>query len=533
MPTLNWIGKEAVIKHHLGLPYHTIEDVPELSCGQMDLGNLVLQGDNLLALKALLPYYSGRVKCIYIDPPYNTGNEGWIYNDNVSSPIIREWLGKVVGKEGETLDRHDRWLCMMYPRLALLKDFLTEDGSIFVSIDDNEVATLRLIMDEIFGVNNFVANVIWRSSDASNNDAKTFSVDHNHTLVYSRTSKWVSKLLARTEEKNAHYKNPDNDPRGPWFAGNLSSPNPRPNLRYVVTSPNGIQIAPPANGWRWKEDRMKEMIDRGEIVFSADGSRLIRKTYLIDQRGLAPSTLWADIEETGHNRNAKYELKKLFPENDTSELFKTPKPPKFIEKILNIATNPGDIILDSFAGSGTTAHAVINLNRADPSQPARRFILIELEEKIAKDVTAERIRRVISSSSKVNTQECHPEGFKFCTLGKPLFDKNGVIDDGMDFESLARHVFFTETGRPLPVNTTFTSPFIGEADGVGVYLLFGGISGTKTINKQNVLTRTVLAQLPQHDGPKVIYCAGSRLSQERLQAERIVIRQIPYEIKVA
>ncbi len=308
MPTLDWIGKQAVVNHHQEVPYHLLRDVPELGCGPADSGNLIVEGDNLTALKALLPYYAGQVKCIYIDPPYNTGNEGWVYNDNVNSPEIKAWLGKVVGKEAEDLSRHDKWLCMMYPRLKLLREFLREDGSIWVSLDDNEVHSLRFIMDEIFGSDKFVADVIWRSSDSSNNDAKTFSVDHNHTVVYSRSPGWLSGLLPRNEETDAHYKNPDKDPRGPWFSGNLSSPNPRPNLRYNVISPSGSQISPPPNGWRWKESTMQEMIDSGEIVFSSTGDRLIKKTYLADQKGLAPSTLWADIDETGHNRNAKSRL---------------------------------------------------------------------------------------------------------------------------------------------------------------------------------------------------------------------------------
>ncbi|HPU19976.1 MAG TPA: site-specific DNA-methyltransferase, partial [Alicycliphilus sp.] len=187
MPTLNWIGKDAVVKHHKDVPFRLLEPDAALSCGAAGSGNLIVQGDNLHALKALLPRYAGQVKCIYIDPPYNTGNEGWVYNDNVNSPEIRRWLGEVVGKEGETLDRHDRWLCMMYPRLVLLKQFLREDGAIFVSIDDNEVGTLRLLMDEIFGSGNFVANVIWQKKYAVANDHKTIAPMHDFVLVYQRS----------------------------------------------------------------------------------------------------------------------------------------------------------------------------------------------------------------------------------------------------------------------------------------------------------------------------------------------------------
>ncbi|TXI76055.1 MAG: site-specific DNA-methyltransferase, partial [Flavobacteriales bacterium] len=326
MPTLHWIGKDKVINHHREVPYKVLEhgygfDADTGKCQEATgSGNRIIQGDNLEALKSLLPQYEGKVKCIYIDPPYNTGNEGWVYNDNVNDPRIKKWLGEVVGKEGEDLSRHDKWLCMMYPRLVLLHKLLAEDGSIWVSMDDNEQANLKLIMDEIFGSGHFIGDVIWRSSDASNNDAKTFSVDHNHTLVYAKSKEWQPNRLTRTEDDNAHYKNPDNDPRGSWFAGNVSSPNPRANLRYVLTTPNGNKIEPPKNGWRWSSERMAEMIERKEVIFSDAETRIVKKTFLSDQKGITPSTNWWDIEETGHNRNAKYELLKIFDEQSSSEV---------------------------------------------------------------------------------------------------------------------------------------------------------------------------------------------------------------------
>jgi len=236
MPTLNWIGKEAVVKHHKEVPFRLLEPVPELSLpsssargagGEGDQGgNLIVQGDNLHALKALLPRYAGQVKCIYIDPPYNTGNEGWVYNDNVNSPEIRRWLGEVVGKEGETLDRHDRWLCMMYPRLVLLRQFLREDGAIFVSIDDNEVATLRLLMDEIFGKRNFVETVIWEKNYAPKASARHFSEAHDYVVVYAfNADRWVRNLVPRSDKQDKLYRNPDNDPRGNWRPNNLAARN--------------------------------------------------------------------------------------------------------------------------------------------------------------------------------------------------------------------------------------------------------------------------------------------------------------------
>lgn len=280
MPTLNWIGKDAVVRHHKDVPFRLLEPVPELSCGEAhgaDSGNLIVQGDNLHALKALLPRYAGQVKCIYIDPPYNTGNEGWAYNDNVNSPEIRRWLGEVVGKEGETLDRHDRWLCMMYPRLVLLKQFLREDGAIFVSIDDNEVATLRLLMDEIFGAKNFVATVLWQKVYSPKNSARHLSEDHDYVVVYAAGADiWAPKLLPRTDEQNAAYKNPDRDPRGIWKTSDLSARNYYSEGTYAVTSPSGRVIEAPPKGryWTISKDRFEELDRDNRIWWGKDGNAI-------------------------------------------------------------------------------------------------------------------------------------------------------------------------------------------------------------------------------------------------------------------
>ena len=329
----------------------------------------LIEGDNLHALTVLNYTHAGAIDVIYIDPPYNTGNKDFKYNDRF---IDRE--------DGY---RHSKWLSFMDKRLRLAKNLLKDSGVIFISIDDNEQAQLKLLCDEIFGEENFVANVIWRSADSSNNDVKQFSLDHNHTLIYSKQSNWRPNSIERTEDNNQHYKNPDNDPNGPWFSGNVSSPNPRKNLQYTLTAPNGNQIEPPTKGWRWSIDRMNEMRER-----------IIKKTYLKDQKGLAPSSLWWNIEETGHNRNAKYELIKLFPELNTSELFSTPKPTKFINKILRLSTQKSAKVLDFFAGSGTTLHAVMALNAEDGGQ--RECILVtNNENNICEEVTYERNKRVI------------------------------------------------------------------------------------------------------------------------------------------
>ncbi len=535
MPTLNWIGKQAVVKHHKEVPFRLLEPAPELSCGAAQgraSGNLIVQGDNLHALKALLPRYAGQVKCIYIDPPYNTGNEGWVYNDNVSSPEIRKWLGEVVGKEGETLDRHDRWLCMMYPRLVLLKQFLREDGAIFISIDDNEVATLRLLMDEIFGRTCFVASVVWRSSDNSNNDAKQFSIDHNHLVIYSRNLDWRPNRVGNSEAKRSHFKNPDNDPRGPWFDGNpLNSPKPRPNLKFDLISPQGYVIHPPSNGWRWSRETIEKKLQSGEIRFTADGKAIRRRTYLADMEALPPSTLWIELEETAHNRQAKSELKAIFSELLASELFSTPKPARFLQRILELATDKDSLILDSFAGSGTTAHAVLKQNVEDGG--SRRFILVEMDAGIAQNVTAERVKRVAQGYTNAKGQAVAGlgGGFQFCRLStEPLFDADGQIRSDVPFAQLAEFVWFAETGTGFEGRAD--SPLLGVHEGRAVYLLYNGILKDKSMAGGNVLTGAVFDALPPFAGPKVIYAAACRLGGARLAREGISFKQTPYALEV-
>ena len=539
MPTLNWIGKEAVVNHHQQVPFHLLKDVPDLSCGDPGSGNLIVEGDNLTALKALLPYYAGQVKCIYIDPPYNTGNEGWAYNDNVNSPVIREWLGKVVGKEGETLDRHDRWLCMMYPRLALLREFLREDGAIFISLDDNEIQALRYVMDEIFGANNFISTVIWQKVYSPKNSARHFSEDHDYVAVYSKNADtWKPNLVPRSEDQDSAYKNRDNDPRGPWKTGDLSARNFFSKGTYSITCPSGRVISAPPTGmyWRVSKDKFEELDRDNRIWWGKDGSAIPQiKRFLTEvKQGVVPQTLWF-YSDVGHTQDAKKELVSVMDFKDSESVFITPKPTRLIERILQIATNPGDLILDSFAGSGTTGHAVLKMNAAAPDALSRRFIMVEMDEKIAQEITKERVRRVAEGYTDAKGEEVPGlgGGFRFCQLGDPLFDETGAIRSSVKFAELARHVYFTETGEPLPRERVPNSPFLGECRGVGIYLLFNGILGDKSASGGNMLTRAVLAKLPPFDGPKVIYCTGCLLGRDRLATEQIVIRQTPYEIKTA
>jgi site-specific DNA-methyltransferase (adenine-specific)/adenine-specific DNA-methyltransferase len=537
MPTLNWIGKDAVVNHHHQVPFHLLKDVPELACGDPGSGNLIVQGDNLVALKALLPYYAGQIKCIYIDPPYNTGNEGWIYNDNVNSPLIREWLGKAVGKEAEDLSRHDKWLCLMYPRLSLLRQFLREDGAIFVSLDDNEISSLRFAMDEIFGQQNFATMIIWEKNYAPKASAKYLSENHDYVAVYAKSiEKWQRNLLPRSEKQDKAYKNPDNDPRGLWRPNNLAARNPYSLGTYSITCPSGRVIPGPPKGsyWRVSKQKFEEMDRDGRIWWGKDGNNVpAPKIFLTEvKQGVVPMTIWT-YSEAGHTQDAKKQLLDVLPQ--AAEVFSTPKPTQLIERIARLASNPGDLILDSFAGSGTTGNAVLNLNKATLDSKPRRFIMVEIESKIARDITAERVKRVAQGYTNAKGEKVEGLGgsFRFCELGETLFDEHGQIKPSVRFADLARHVYFTETGEPLPRERVLKSPLIGECRGVGIYLLFNGILGDKSANGGNILTRGVLAQLPSFDGQKVIYCAGCLLGKDRLQAERITIRQTPYEIKVS
>ena len=526
MPTLEWIGKDKVINHHQEVPFRVLErkysyDKNGMQEDNKDIDNMIIHGDNLEALKALLPRYEGRINCIYIDPPYNTGNEGWCYNDNVNDYKIRKWLGEVVGKEGEDLSRHDKWLCMMYPRLKLLHKLLAQDGAIFISIDDNEQANLKLICDEIFGAQCFVCDLIWRSADSSNNDAKQFSGDYNHTLIYSKTAGWQPQKFERKEENNKHYKNPDNDLRGAWFSGNVSSPNPRENLRYNIISPNGTIIHPPKNGWRWSQERMKEMIEDEMVVFSEDQSRIIKKTFLKDQVGIVPSNIWWDVEDTGHNRNAKYELLKIFSELNSSQVFKTPKPTKFIEKIIQLFPSEDLIVLDSFAGSGTTAHAILNMNKQDNAN--RKFILVEMED-YAENITAERVKRIVSGYGVgKNAVEGTGGSFSYYELGEPLLLDAEHLNEAVDIGEIKEYIWFMETKKPYAFADNGNVYFLGNHNQIAYYFYYA-------LNQICTLDYDFLGTIPDKADGYVIYADRCALSDSELIKRGITFKKIPRDI---
>ena len=542
MPSLNWIGKDAVVKHHKDVPFRLLESVPELSCGDAGNGNLIVQGDNLHALKSLLPRYAGQVKCIYIDPPYNTGNEGWAYNDNVNSPEIRKWLGEVVGKEGETLDRHDRWLCMMYPRLVLLRQFLREDGAIFVSIDDNEVATLRLLMDEIFGAGNFVAQFEWQKAYSPRMDAKLVSWDHDHVVAYGKSNAIALNRL-RFVQNSAQFANIDQTTgksyrRRQWRKeGSGAKREDRPNLFYELTAPDGTPILPvrpdgSEGRWRGQRSYFEELTAAGEIEWLKQAGiwQIYVKQFADNESTMPPSTWWTS-ENFGHNHEAAEEIRDILG----AQAFATPKPTRLIQRILQIATDKDSLILDSFAGSGTSGHAVLKQNAEDGG--TRKFILVEMDGNIAKNVTAERVKRVSQGYTNAKGDAVpglSPAGggFQFCNLSKePLFTPQGQIRDDVTFAQLAEFVWFSETGTGY-VGTAGSSPFLGTHEGRAIYLLYNGILKDKSVGGGNVLTAAVFDILPPFAGPKTIYAAACRLGAPRLQREQIVFKQTPYALEV-
>lgn len=528
MPTLNWIGKEAVVKHHKDVPFRLLEPVPELSCGPADSGNLIVQGDNLHALKALLPRYAGQVKCIYIDPPYNTGNEGWVYNDNVNSPEIRKWLGEVVGKEGETLDRHDRWLCMMYPRLVLLKQFLADDGVILVSLDDVESGHLRLLMDEIFGFSNRIATIAWNTRNTDNRIKTYLSPDHEHIFVYGKTGS--SKIEGRVIDRS-DFKNPDHDPRGPYVTDPLkgkATASERPNLHsYNMEQPGtkNIWTPDPTKGWITDYAGYKKLLAEDRIWWppNPETGWPRKKRFLTEtQERMPASSFWAEFKTQSGAR----ELDDILDER----VFAFPKPLSLIQRIVSYCAPPGSIVMDSFAGTGTSAHAVLKQNAEDGGN--RRFILVEMDEHIAQNVTAERVKRVANgyTNAKAQTVEGLGSGFQFCRLSaEPLFDADGQIRSDVKFAQLAEFVWFAETGTGF--TGTADSPLLGIHEGRAIYLLYNGILKDKSVAGGNVLTGPVLEVLPKFAGSKVIYAAANRLGA-RTAREGITFKQTPYALEV-
>ena len=530
MPRLHFKGKIFVENHHLAVPFHELVPVREKGLSEKASlrDNLVVHGDNLAALKSLLPTYHGKVKCVYIDPPYNTGNEGWAYNDNVNSPLMRDWLGRVVDRDD--LTRHDKWCCMMLPRLKLLRELLREDGAIFVSIDDNEVHHLRSLMDEVFGEENFVATVIWEKVYSPKSSAKYFSENHDFVVAYAKSKELFKRnLLPRTEEADARYRNPDDDPRGPWKSSDLSARNPYSKGTYAITCPGGRIIDGPPAGrfWSVSEDSFGELDRDDRIWWGSDDNQVpaIKRFLAEVQPGLVPETIWT-YQEVNHTQGAKKTLLQIFPENLPDF---TSKPFELIQRMVLLSTDPDSIVLDSFAGSGTTAHAVLAQNQEDGGN--RRFILVECED-YADTITGERVRRVIQGVPNAK-DEALKDGlggtFSYFELGSPMQQESLLDGSNLPpWEKLASYIFFTATGQEFdPAETNRETGFVGRTASHDVYLFYEpDIDELKDL----ALSLEMARDLPDESRRKLVFAPTKYLDREFLHKYRIDFQQLPFQI---
>jgi len=586
-------GKEFVFNHHLTVPFRPLEMHPDKGIGEPSLdGNLIIHGDNLHALKALLPTHAAKVDCIFIDPPYNTGNEGWSYNDNVNSPMIREWFERTVGLDDGL--RRDKWCAMMWPRLRLLHELLAYNGSFWMTLDENEVAHARCILDEIFGEENFVDTVIWQKNYAPKPTAQYFSSDHDYLLVYAKNKEvWRPGLFQRTEAMRARYTNPDNDKNGDWKPADLSARNPYSEGRYSITTPSGRVIPGPPNGryWAISEKRLKELDDAGEIWWGEDGNNIPAvKTYLSRVRdGAVPQTLWT-YKQAGHTQDAKKELIRIFSELSDSQ-FITPKPTKLLERIVEIAAGPDALVLDSFAGSGTTGHAVLAANARDDGR--RRFILVE-GEGYANTLTAERIRRVINGYSYSGSQkvELHRETltwtklkdvaalyekvqrcetfdgpkfdriktevkdnalvvtgerevdetapglggtFTYCTLGTPIEMDALLTGAGLpSVQSMAALLYHTATAKPFDAAPSADAPDIGDGvtrlgEGAGrtLWLIYKPDLEWLKSGAAALTLARARAIAASAPGDHLVFAPAKFVSRELLAAEKLAVEYAP------
>ena len=566
MPVLDFKGKQHIYAHHMTVPYRPL--IPDAGRSLNPAGaddNLVIHGDNLDALKALLPRYAGRVKCIYIDPPYNTGKEGWVYNDNVSSALMQEWLKQNGSIDGEDLERHDKWLCMMWPRLHLLKELLSEDGAIFVSIDDNEVHRLRCVMDEIFGEENFIGSFVWEGT--GKNDAHFISVSHDYVLCYAQRfeslkaneNRWralkegVDKIyriadrlckrhgddfdrasdelkkwfasLNRRDKSRAHKHYNRIDEKGVYFPGDISWPGGG-GPRYEVLHPRTDRPTKiPSRGWVFPDpEKMQRAIEEDRVYFGPDESRVPNlKRYLRETDHQVLTSVFYQDRRAAHKR-----LVKILPDVN----FEYPKDERIIGRILEVVTSENDIVLDSFAGSGTTGHAVLSLNKEDGGK--RKFILVECED-YADAVTAERLRSVINGVAK-DGQDGLEGSFTYCTLGAPIELEGMLTGDALpSWSSLAAYLLHMATGIS-----------IGEADltqrdqdGLfhsaerNYYLLYKAdieyLRGNDAILNEERAKRIANRSL-QEDKHAVVFGSGKYIGQRELSGMRITFCQLPYEL---
>lgn len=540
MPTLDFKGKQHIYSHHLTVPYRPLELDESRSCNPPACGgkeggtddNLIIHGDNLHALKALLPRYANRIKCIYIDPPYNTGNEKWCYNDNVNSPLMQKWLDQNSPIDGEDLERHDKWLCMMWPRLHLLKELLTEDGVIFISIDDNEQHHLRLLMDEIFGERNFFAVLTRRAMHTVRNSSKDFNLNADYTLVYAKEKSWFgedkSRYIRHIVDKSASYPYDDNDGRGKYKFDPISARNYYEP--YTFTFENGVEWHPPSGRYpSYSKDTLRWMERDGRIDFS--GSEPRAKRYLAEvQEGQPPDAVLSP-EFVGFNAEGTKELRKIFGQGG---VFAQPKPVKFVKFLLELLRSKDAIVLDSFAGSGTTAHAVLALNKEDGGN--RKFILIECEDYVD-TITAERIRRVINGVD-IAKDEVLQQGlggsFTYCTLGEPIDTEGLLTGEALPaYETLAGYIAYVATGSSFKDIARRADYFFGETDTLLFYLIYEPSLEFLESNRSALDGKraTQIAKRCKSTGKKAyVYAAQKFMGQKELTAMGITFCQLPYHI---
>lgn len=539
MPTIQFKGKSFVQNHHLAVPYHQL--VPQKDKSLTDKlslhDNIIVHGDNLLALKALLPTYAGKVKCIYIDPPYNTGNEGWIYNDKVNSPLIKEWIGKIVGKDEEDFTRHDKWLCMMMPRLKLLRELLSDDGVIIINIENNEYANLKLLSDEIFGINNYVGTYIWRKKEGGGQTKDAFITEHEYVLIYQKRSdfKWIDEVI---ESDGGNFNKEDEGGKyklvklAKW--GNTARKEDRPKMHFPILATDGMKvlpIAPDGNPGRWRvgRARMDALISDNLVEFQKHNGYWVayEKIYytgdevdVIKERSI--------IYDLTNTADASKQLTEIFGVKDK---FDTPKPIELVKYFLTYTTNKDSIILDSFAGSGTTAQAALELNKEDGGN--RKFILVEMED-YADKITAERVRRVIKGvpNSKNELVKSGLGGtFSYFDLGNPI--ETEAILKGNNLPSyleLARYVYYTATGEEFDESKLDESKkFVGTSSHFDVYMYY---KPDIEYLKQTALTLNIARELRTNAGVKslLVFAPTKYVETGELEELKIDFCQLPFEI---
>ena len=546
MPTLEWIGKDKVINHHQDVPYRVLERIYSYDeNGQHDEDNgsenMIIRGDNLEALKALLPKYEGRVKCIYIDPPYNTGNEGWVYNDNVNDPKIKKWLGEVVGKEGEDLSRHDKWLCMMYPRLRLLQKLLSQDGVIFISVDVNEKFNLKLLCDEIFGSNMFIADIAVINNLKGRSDDKYIATAHESLLIYQKGD-FVTNGVAVPEEYETEYKLSDINGRyrlqGLRKRGAGAKREDRPNMYYPFyydedsnllslepTNENCVEILPHLSDgsdgrWRWGKDTAQQRINEliAQKVKGRDEYDVFQKDYLPDDgsKRIKPKSFWMGTEFSAES--GTLEIKAILGKG----IFDTPKPTGIIEYCMEQAMRSDSIILDSFAGSGTTAHAVLNMNKADGGN--RKFILIEMMD-YADSITAERVKRVINGYGEgKNAVEGTSGNFSFYDLGDTLLLSDGNLNEEVGESKIREYIWYTETKEAMTDVVAEGEPScLGTCRDTAYYFYY---------KKEEITTLDYdfLSTVKTKAAGYIIYADLCTISDEELKKWNITFKKIPRDI---